>query len=227
VRSRDERVAFVRSQTILAPAPLVPELVVLTATPVTPLWHATAAWLDDHDAALPFWSVPWAGGQALARWVLDHPESVRGLRVIDFACGGGIVAIAAAKAGAASVRAIDIDPLAEIAATINAEANGVRFAITCEDVVGRDVDADVLLCGDVWYEKEPAERFARWFAELRCRVITGDPARAYVPPGRELARYDVPTPVELEGAPFRTTRVVELAPGTGSPKLGSSVPPQR
>jgi len=206
-----EQERFVRSQTRLVPVPLVPEVMALTADPLTPLWTATAAWLDDHDAALPFWAVPWAGGQALARWVLDHPEAVRGRRVLDFACGGGIVAIAACKAGAASVRAVDIDPLAIVAAKINAAANGVAFDLVCEDLVGNDVDADVLLCGDIWYEKEPAARFAGWLETLRCRVVTGDPARAYVPPGRELARYEVPTPIELEGATSRTTRVVDLA----------------
>lgn len=206
-----EQIAFVRSQARLAPAPLVPELEVLTADPLTPLWTATAAWLDDHDAALPFWAVPWAGGQALARWVLDHPDEVRGRTVLDFACGGGIVAIAACKAGASRVVGVDVDPLASIASRVNAEANDVAFEVECADIVDTVVDADVLLCGDVWYEKEPAQRFAGWFEQLRCRVVTGDPGRSYVPPGRELARYEVPTPIELEGAPSRTTRVIELA----------------
>src|SRR5262245_45925946 len=114
-RSTEERRAFVLEQTRLAPVPFVPEIRVYTAPAVNPVWFETARWLDDDFTNVPFWCVPWAGGQALARYLLDHPEEVRDRRVLDFACGGGIVAIAAAKAGAHVVVAVDIDPLACVA----------------------------------------------------------------------------------------------------------------
>ncbi len=203
---------FVTSHTVLAPVPLVPEIRVFTASEVTPLWQATEAWLGRSGIAIPFWSVPWAGGQALARWVLDHPEHVRGKRVLDFGCGGGLVAIAAAKAGAAHVLAVDVDRVAVTATRLAAEANDVAVEARCEDVTGTRPDVDVLLAGDVWYEAEPAARFAAWFEALAragVRVVTGDPGRNYVPAALvEVARYDVPTPWELESAPSRVTRVL-------------------
>jgi predicted nicotinamide N-methyase len=212
-----ERQAFVRQHTLVAEVPLVPEVRIYTATDVTPLWRATQAWLGSYGLDAPFWSVPWAGGQALARWVLDHPEAVRGLRVIDFGAGSGLVGIACALAGAASVRAVDIDPLAEAACLLNAEANRVDLAVTCADIVDREVatlGADVLLAGDVWYERAAAARFAPWLATVAdagVRVITGDPGRAYVPSAVvELARLDVPTCADLESTTTRLTRVLEL-----------------
>ncbi|MDB4944498.1 MAG: SAM-dependent methyltransferase [Labilithrix sp.] len=206
------RIAFVRAHAALTPVPLVPEVVVATATEVTPLWRATQEWLADAGLDVPFWSVPWAGGQALARWVLDHPEEVRGRRVLDFGAGSGLVAIAAMRAGARSALAVDIDPLAEAAVAVNAEANGVVVTSLVADVVGSEVDADVLLAGDVWYERAPAERFGAWLGALASRglrVVTGDPARAYVPSSLiELIRYEVPTSVDLESQERRTTRVL-------------------
>ncbi len=211
----DDRAAFVREQTALAPVPLVPELQMYTATAVTPLWFATAQWLDDHQTDVPFWSVPWAGGQALARYVLDHPETVRGKRVLDFACGGGVVGMAAAKAGAAHVRSVDIDPLASVATRLNAEVNHLDVEIHVADLVGDPLaGVDVLLAGDVWYEREPSARFRVWFrvlAKTGVRVLTGDPGRMHVPRrARELARYQVPTPFELESVTERTARVLEI-----------------
>src|SRR4051812_13338748 len=120
-----ERADFVRTQTALSSVPLVPEVRLYTATDVTPLWRATQASLGGSGVNVPYWCVPWAGGQALARWVLDHRDAVRGLRVVDFGTGSGLVAIACALAGARSVRAIDVDPLAEAACRLNADANGV------------------------------------------------------------------------------------------------------
>ena len=178
-----------------------------------PLWRATQAWLGQVGIDVPFWSVPWAGGQALARYVLDHPEVVRGLDVVDFGAGSGLVAIAAMKAGAARVRAVDIDPLAEAAIALNSLENGALVSTTCANMVGDPkLDADVLLAGDVWYERAPAARFATWFGKLarrRVRILTGDPERAYVPSRLvELARYEVPTAADLESSPLRTTRVL-------------------
>jgi len=205
---------FVRSHTEPMPVPLVPSIRLFTATEVAALWSATEAWLVARGVAIPFWSVPWAGGQALARWVLDHPEVVRGKRVLDFGAGSGLVAIAAAQAGAASVRAVDIDPLSLAACALNAEANDVTFERVCADIVGDAVQADVLLAGDVWYEEAPAARFAEWFGALAAngtRILTGDPGRHYVPRTMHvLATYEVPTPWELESATSRSTRVLEM-----------------
>jgi predicted nicotinamide N-methyase len=219
--SMTERQAFVRSHTVLAPVPFVPEISLYTATDVTPLWRATQAWLGQYGLDVPFWSVPWAGGQALARWVLDHPASVRGLRVVDFGAGSGLVAIACARAGAAWVRAVDVDPLAEAACLVNAEANAVTLDdVSCADIVDGAVDADVLLAGDVWYERAASERFGAWLARVArsgVRVVTGDPSRAYVPQGLvELARHDVPTCADLEASTVRTTRVLEMSATAGS-----------
>lgn len=210
--SLEARTAFVRAHTELVRVPLVPEISLYTATDLTPLWHATQAWLGTLGLDVPFWSVPWAGGQALARWVLDHPESVRGLRVVDFGTGSGLVGIACARAGAASVRAVDVDPLAEAACLMNAHENGVLIEVSAADIVGSAVDADVLFAGDIWYERAPAARFGGWLAEVArsgVRVITGDPDRAYVPAGLvELARHEVPTCAGLEASTMRPTRVL-------------------
>lgn len=215
--SREERTAFVRAHTAVVPVPFVPEIRLHTATDVTPLWRATQSWLGTFGLEVPFWSVPWAGGQALARWVLDHPEAVRGLRVVDFGAGSGLVGIACARAGARSVRAVDIDVLAEAACLLNADENWVSLNVTSGDIVGSAVDADVLLAGDVWYEHVPAARFQRWLARVASegvRVITGDPDRAYVPEGLvELARYEVPTCADLEASTMRLTRVLSFPIG--------------
>lgn len=209
-----ERKAFIRSHTAINAVPFVPEIELYLATDVTPLWRATQAWLGQYGLDVPFWCVPWAGGQALARWVLDHPGAVRGRRVVDFGAGSGLVAVACARAGAASVRALDVDPLAEAACLLNAEVNDVTLDVVCGDVVGTVVEADILLAGDVWYERAAAARFARWLEEVArsgVRVVTGDPCRAYVPQGLvELARHDVPTFADLEASSVRTTRILEL-----------------
>ncbi|HEX7664948.1 MAG TPA: 50S ribosomal protein L11 methyltransferase [Polyangiaceae bacterium] len=211
-----EREAFVREQTAPAPVPLVPEISIHTASAVTPLWFATARWLDDHQADVPFWSVPWAGGQGLARYVLDHPECVQDARVLDFGTGSGLVAIAAARAGAASVTAVDVDALAGVAARVNAEANGAAIDVRIADLVGTSLAAfDVVLAGDIWYERAPSHRFARWLRRAvkkdGVRVLTADPGRLHVPRRvRELARYEVPVPFELESVEKRITRVLAL-----------------
>jgi predicted nicotinamide N-methyase len=214
-RTADEYAAFVREETVLTAVPLVPEIRIFTASAVTPMWFATARWLDDNDSDVPFWCVPWAGGQAMARYVLDHPECVQYARVLDFGSGSGLVAIAAARAGAAHVRAVDIDPIATVAARMNAEANGVAIEITNDDWVGRDLDdVDVVLSGDIWYEPAPSALFRRWFRRLAAngmRVLTADPGRLHAPRrARELARYEVPTPFELESVDVRTTRVLAI-----------------
>ena len=206
-------------QTRLAPVPLVPELSVYTAAAVNPVWFETARWLGDDDANVPFWCVPWAGGQALARYLLDHPDMVRGANVLDFACGGGVVAIAAARArpSPANVLAVDIDPLACVATQLAAEANGVVVDVKTSDIVGdRLPGIDIVLAGDVWYEPGPSARFRRWLERLAHRgvtVLTSDAGRGYAPRRvRELATYDVPTPFDLEATAMRPTRVLAIEP---------------
>jgi predicted nicotinamide N-methyase len=214
--SRAAQMAFVKEHTALEPVPMVTGIRLYTATELVPLWRATESWLAKRGLAVPFWCVPWAGGQALARWILEHPGVVRGKRVIDFGTGSGLLAIASAKAGAAEIRAVDVDPLATAACELNAAANGVTIEVGCEDLVDRDVRADVVLAGDVWYELGPSARFARWLRAVArggTRVLTGDPGRAYVPSNtRELARYDVPTSLELESTAHRVGRVLEVLP---------------
>jgi predicted nicotinamide N-methyase len=205
----DERRAFILEHTRLAPVPLVPEIEIYRADAVTPVWFELARWLDDDNVDVPFWCVPWAGGQALARYVLDHPDLVRGKRVLDFACGGGLVAIAAARAGA-NVWAVDIDPLASVATRLNAAANKVDLEVTTGNIVGDSLPGvELILAGDIWYEPAPSAAFRRWFRKLALPVITADSGRPHAPRRvRELARYEVPTPFELEARMTRTARVL-------------------
>jgi predicted nicotinamide N-methyase len=215
---------FIREHTELLPVPFVPEIRLRTATEIVPLWHATEAWLRSEGIGLPYWCVPWAGGKALARFLLDRPSYVRGLRVLDFGTGSGLVAIAAKLAGAADVVAVDCDPLAIAACRLNAESNSVSFIAHDSEVVGNDVDADVIVAGDVWYEAQPAAHFARWLraqARRGVRVLTGDPGRTYVPADvTRLATFDVPTSLDLESAASRQAHVLELVfSANGRPSL--------
>jgi predicted nicotinamide N-methyase len=194
---------FVRTQTALQVVPLVPEIRVHTASDVSPIWNEVPS--------LPYWCAPWPGGQALARWLLDHPEVVRGKRVMDFGTGSGIVAIAAKLAGAARVVAVDVDRFATTACEINAAANAVTVDTINRDIVGvAQPDIDVVVSGDVWYEEDPARRFDAWFRTLSIRILTGDPGRLYVPTDLvEIARFEVPASLDLENAPIKTTRILE------------------
>lgn len=205
------RGAFIRRETRLLPVPFVPEISIHQADEATALWHRTEAELD--TAALPFWAFPWAGGQALARHILDHPEVVRGRRVLDFASGSGLVGIAAALAGAASVEAVDIDPLAGTAIALNAAANGVALAVVIDDLVGSPLPHDVVLAGDVFYDRNWAERLSPWLAALGragAIVIAGDPGRDYRPgpPFREIASYAVPVHPALEGVAVKQIAIL-------------------
>lgn len=204
---------FIRAHTALARPTLVPEIPLWSATEITPLWQATEAWLAARDLAPPFWAFAWPGGQALARHVLDHPRLVAGRRVLDFAAGGGIAAIACARAGAASVAAAEIDPLARAAIALNAAENGVAVTVAAEDVVGTRGQWDLILAGDVCYEALMTARILPW---LRARargaeVILADPGRAYLPAGlAALARYRVPTTRELEDRDSREVTLYRL-----------------
>jgi len=220
VRSRDEHRAFLARNTTRARVPLVPELTVRVAAEVTPLWHATEAWLAEAGLEPPFWAFPWAGGQALARFVLDTPASVAGRAVVDFASGSGLVAMAAARAGARTVLALDVDPLAESAARQNAEDNALALSFETSDRVGESLPGvDVVLAGDVFYDPRDAPRFVDWFRMLArggVRVLVGDPGRAYAPREgvRVLRELDVPVPEELEGRRSLRARVLEVLGST-------------
>jgi predicted nicotinamide N-methyase len=213
--SRDPA-SFVRANTVLAAPPLVPEIRLHLATEVTPLWLATEAVLEREGLPPPYWAFAWAGGQALARHVLDHPELVRDRSVIDFGAGSGLLAIAAALAGAQSVIAAEIDAFAAAAIAINAAANGVAVTPRTDDMIGSDEPAGVLLIGDMCYERPLAERLTRWLRERAARgalVLLGDPGRTYLPQSglTELARYTVPTPLDLEDRESREAVVWRLS----------------
>jgi len=207
--------AFLAANTRASAHPLVPEVVLRLADELTPLWQATEAWLAREGVSPPYWAFAWPGSAALARWVLDDPAPVAGRRVLDFGCGCGLAAIAAAKAGAASVLAADIDPLAEAAALLNAAANGVALAATSRDVVGEAGPWDVILAGDVCYEAAMAARVTEWLRAEASRgvaVFLADPGRAYLP--REglapVARFRVPTTRELEDRDEREVVVLRV-----------------
>jgi predicted nicotinamide N-methyase len=206
---------FVRGHTALACPPLVPEIRLHLATEITPLWEATEDWLSRRGVDPPYWAFAWAGGQALARHVLDHPEIVAGQRVLDFGAGAGLVAIAAARAGAQAIAA-DSDPMATTAIRLNAATNNVEVTVRAGDVIGVDEGWDVALCGDMFYERQLAERALPWLRTLARRgalVLLGDPGRAYLPEGlREIARYNVPTTRELEDREMRTGIIWSLGP---------------
>jgi len=206
---------FIRSNTVLAPGSLVPELLVYQATALTPIWQASEDWLAAHNVAPPFWAFPWAGGQAIARHILDHPAVAAGRRVLDFAAGGGIAGIAAARAGATSVEANDIDPLALAAVGLNAEANGVEMQIVEGDIVGAPCRWDMILAGDVCYEGPMSRRIMPWLCAMAgfAEVWLADPGRAYLPAGlQRIAEYDVPTTLELEDRTIRRTALYRLCP---------------
>jgi predicted nicotinamide N-methyase len=207
--------AFIAANTRLSAHPLVPEVALHLADELTPLWQATEAWLAREGVSPPYWAFAWPGSAALARWLLDDPAPVAGRRVLDFASGSGLAAIAAARAGAASVLAADIDPLAEAAAALNAAANGVALAATSRDVVGEAGAWDVILAGDVCYEAPMAAHVTAWLRAEAARgvsVFLADPGRAYLP--REglapLARFAVPTTRELEDREVREVSVLRV-----------------
>jgi predicted nicotinamide N-methyase len=207
--------AFIRANTTIARAPLVPEIALYLATEITPIWQATEDWLDERNIEPPFWAFAWPGGVATARLLLDEPWRVAGKRVLDFAAGGGIAAIAAARAGAV-VEAAEIDKLACAALRLNAALNGVALAVTEGDVVGSDRAWDVILAGDVCYEAPMTAHILPWLRAMaaRAEVWVADPGRAYLPAQGlvPLARYAVPTSRELEDRERREVTIYQLLP---------------
>lgn len=208
---------FVRRQTAPARVALVPEISLYQATELTPLWHATSAQLERYDAS-PFWAFPWAGGQALARHLLDRPGLVRGRRVLDFATGSGLVGIAALLAGAATVDSTDLAPFCEVVVPMNAALNGLSLAPRLVDLLGQPLDGvDVVLAGDVFYEKPLAERSLAWFRTLAARgltVLVGDPGRLYSPRVgvADQACFEVPVSLEIEERTPMRTWVLQILP---------------
>ncbi len=209
---------FVREQTRPLSAPLVAEITLHLADEVTPLWQATEASLDRIGLPPPFWAFAWPGGQALARLLLDRPELARGRAVLDFAAGCGIAAIAAAKSGAARVTASEIDPFALAAIGLNAALNGVVVGTQAHDMLATPpAGYNLILAGDVCYERPMAERVLAWLAQAVTEgadVLIADPGRAYLPRSGviELARYDIPTSLDIEDRTLMTTQVYRFAP---------------
>jgi predicted nicotinamide N-methyase len=208
--------AFIRSGTVLATTEIVPEIKLHLATSVTPLWQASEAYLHGNNLPPPYWAFAWVGGQALARYVLDMPALVRGKHVLDFAAGSGIGGIAAAKAGAARVEASDLDLVSRAAIGLNAEANGVSIGILKGDLVDQPGGGwNVVLAGDVCYEKPMTDRCFPWLQSLARQgavVLLADPGRAYLPKSGlvKLAAYDIPTTREIEDRDMRHTVVYRI-----------------
>jgi predicted nicotinamide N-methyase len=212
-----DRTEFIRANTAIMAPPHVPEIRLHLADEAHDLWHRTEEELQEIGLEPPFWAFAWAGGQGLARYVLDHPERVKDRRVVDFASGSGLVAIAAARAGAASVTANDIDPFCETAVGMNAGLNGVAISYDGRDLVGDTaLDADVVLAGDVFFDREMSAAVVPWFEILAARgtaVLVGDPGRSYLPRERlfPLAAYEVPVTRALEDAEVKKTSVWRFA----------------
>ena len=195
---------FVRRHTRLRPVPGLDGIRLHLGDEVLPLWHAVQVETGDPDAALPYWAFAWGGGLAIARYLEDRPELVAGRRVLDVASGSGLCAIAALRAGATSVTAVDIDPFAIAAIGLNAKAAAVRITAVGRDLLDDEPpEADVVLAGDVCYEASFAARVMPFLARARARgsvVLVGDPGRRYLPTAGllELATYEVRTTTELE-----------------------------
>ncbi|WP_245644214.1 class I SAM-dependent methyltransferase [Magnetospirillum moscoviense] len=207
--------AFIREVTGVASPPACPEIKLHLATEITPLWQATEDALDGMNVPPPYWAFCWAGGQALTRYVLDHPELVRGKRVLDFAAGCGVSAVAAAINGAAQVEAAEIDALAGAAIMNNARLNGVEVAVVLDDLVGQANRWDVVVAGDVCYERPMTEHIWPWLRKLAAEgamVLMADPGRAYLPKMGllEVDRRNVQTSLELEDKTSREVVVYRI-----------------
>ncbi len=212
-----DKTAFIRANTRLHPVPLVPEIALHLADEAVPLWHKTEEEIGEAGLPPPFWAFAWAGGQALARHVLDHPALVAGRRVLDLASGSGLVGIAAMKAGAASAAVADIDPFAGAAAALNAAQNNVTVSIVQDDLLAAPAEGawEAILAGDIFYERDTAARaydFLAAHARRGATVLIGDPGRSYLPRDRllRIADYRVPVTRELEDAEIKHTAVWAL-----------------
>jgi predicted nicotinamide N-methyase len=214
--SGSDKTGFIRANTVLGFAPLVPEIALYLATEITPIWRATEDWLQQRLPAPPYWAFPWPGGQALARHVLDHTAMVAGKRVLDFAAGGGIAAIACVRAGAASVEAAEIDDFARAAIRLNAAVNAAAVSVADGDVVGVACRWDTILCGDICYDSTMTRHILPWLRSLagEAEVWLADPGRAYLPNAglSPVATYLVPTSLDLEDRISRKVVLYRLEP---------------
>ena len=207
------KVDFIRQNTSVMTPPLVPEVKLHLAHEAVPLWQKTEEELGELGLPPPFWAFAWAGGQALARYVLDHSAVVENLKVLDLATGSGLVAIAAAQAGSASIIAADIDEFATTAAQMNAELNHVSLDIKLKDLLSQQPPStDVILVGDLFYEKTLATRCLAWLQQAQeqgAEIFIGDPGRSYLPRDQleKLAEYNVPVTRDLEDAEIKRTAV--------------------
>ncbi len=213
--SLDQRKDFIRANTRQAPVPGL-GFSLWQADQLTPIWTATEKDLAKANIAPPFWAFPWAGGQALSQYMMSHPETVRGKRVLDLASGSGLVAVAAALAGAKQVEANDIDPMCEAAIALNAELNNVPIHYREGSLLeGEPAQADVVLAADVFYEQRPAQLFLAFLKRCHANgsaIFAGDPGRTYFPRGefKQVAEYSVETTTEIENNPIQTARVWTL-----------------
>jgi predicted nicotinamide N-methyase len=204
---------FIRDHTVLTPTPLAPEICLYVATEMLPIWQMTEDEMQQAGLPPPFWAFAWAGGQALARYVLDNPHLVAGQRVLDFGAGSGLAGIAAKLAGAVHVDAAEIDPIAIIAIGLNARANNSVITTLEGDIVGQVAhDWDVVLAADVCYEGPASKRIVAWLDDLAragVLVLMGDPGRTYFPKSghEKLISYGVKTTTELEDTDLRNTSV--------------------
>jgi predicted nicotinamide N-methyase len=203
---------FIRANTEKLAPPLVPEITLRLATEVVPLWKKTEEELEEMGVPPPYWAFAWAGGQALARYILDNPDIVAGKRVLDIGSGSGLVGIAAMKAGAQAVTAADIDAFAIAAILLNAQDNGVMLKTATCNLIGGHAPWDVILVGDLFYERPLAESLLAWLRPLTCAVLMGDPGRTYFPTTgvEKLATYSVAVSRDLEDREIRETCVYRL-----------------
>jgi predicted nicotinamide N-methyase len=203
---------FIAANAALIVPPLVPELKLYLATEVVPLWRATEEELAAQGVPPPYWAFAWAGGQALARYILDNPGIVQGKTILDIGSGSGLVGLAARLAGARDVLAADIDSFACAAIALNAAANGLDIEVTQADMIGASGGWDVVLVGDLFYERPLAERLLAWLAALSATALLGDPGRSYFPKTgvERLATYNVRTTRDLEDREIRETGVWRL-----------------
>lgn len=207
-----EPAAFIAAHTALMAPPLVPEIQLHLATENADIWQQTEEALGDMGLPPPFWAFAWAGGQALGRYVLDNPDIVADKRVLDFAAGGAIAGLCAARAGAEQVIASELDAFAIAACEANARVNGYDIETVLGDIAGRDEGWDVVLAGDVFYEEALAQQLGGWLERLAkrgARVLIGDPGRAFLPTGKldRLAEYSVAVTRDLEDREIRQAKV--------------------
>lgn len=208
--------AFIHANTELMAPPLVPELKLHLATESVPIWQKTEDELGELNVPPPYWAFAWAGGQALARYMLDHRALIAGHRVLDLGTGSGLTALAAMQAGAAATLAADIDRLALIATRLNASANGLTVRTTAEDLLaGAPERYDIVLVGDLFYERQLADKVVAFINAARAGgavVLIGDPKRNYFPRDsfNQVAEYRVPVTRELEDSEIKQTAVWQV-----------------